>query len=111
MSLDLYLDEEKCPTCGHEKERMNFNYTYNVARMWYNIYPDDKGMVFIDGLTGLEAKPKLEFALKELLGNKLYYEQMNPPNGWGNYETFVEFIKNLISACEEYPNLTWSSWR
>lgn len=32
------------------------------------------------------------------------YKEFNPENGWGSYETLVEFVENLLNACCRYPN-------
>lgn len=111
MGLSLYLEHEKCPTCGHAEERDSFDYTYNVSPMWRQIYPDDEGMVFIDGMTGKEAFEKLIHALDYMKQHKEELEALNPSNGWGSYEGFMEFIRELIHACIETPDAIWTSWR
>jgi hypothetical protein len=54
------------------------------------------------------AKPKnlvpvLEAGIKKLKDNPEFFEQFNPPNGWGTYEGFVVFLMNYKEACEMYP--------
>jgi hypothetical protein len=46
----------------------------------------------------------LEPALRDLTERQDYYEQFNPSNGWGHYETFLKFIEGIIIACIKYPN-------
>ena len=55
MSLDLWLQSKECPTCEHKEVTEDRNYTYNVAKMWYEIFPSDQHMVHIDGMTGKES--------------------------------------------------------
>ena len=111
MSLDLYLRETPCETCGHQHEALNFNYTYNVSPMWYKIYPDAKNMVDIDGMTGEEAYKKLSYARKVLESQPKEFMALNPSNGWGSYDGFLDFINELIKACMDNPKLVWDSCR
>ena len=48
--------------------------------------------------------PILEKGLKELTKHPVKYKRLNPPNGWGDYEGFVEFVKNYLQACRENPD-------
>jgi hypothetical protein len=34
------------------------------------------------------------------------FKKLNPPNGWGNYEVFVEFVENYLKACINNPETT-----
>lgn len=111
MGLSLYLDKEECPTCGHKEEIFEGNYTYNVSAMWYTIYPDDKGMVYIDGLTGKESIQKLQDAIEELENNSEFFDNLNPPNNFGSREGFVTYLKNCLNHATLYPDATWKSWR
>lgn len=111
MSLDLFLTHPPCPTCKHEPERIEFNYTYNVSPMWYAIYPDAKNMVDIDDLTGENAMPIIAHAIVYMVQHKRELEDLNPKNGWGSYAGFLEFLFKINTACEEHPDLVWSSWR
>ena len=111
MSLDLYLRETPCETCGHQREDFNINYTYNASHMWYEIYPDDDGMVHIEGMTGEEALNKLEYAYQYMKKNREALIKLEPPNGWGSYNGFLGFIEDCIAACKEHPKLVWEAWR
>ena len=48
--------------------------------------------------------PILEAGLKRLVGDRKYYEQFNPKNGWGSYDNLVSFITEYLNACKQYPN-------
>ncbi len=111
MSLDLYLRETPCETCGHQRENFNINYTYNASPMWFKIYPDDESMVFIDGMTGKEAYKKLLFARKYMENHREEMIKLEPPNGCGSYNGFLDFINECIKACLEHPTLKWEAWR
>jgi hypothetical protein len=42
------------------------------------------------GLTLLKAEPE-------------HYRRFAPANGWGTYESLVEFVEGYLAACEKYP--------
>jgi len=79
--------------------------------MWYAIYPGDKGMVFIDGLTGEHSLKILRHAMDEFAKDPDKFIAMNPSNGWGNFESFKGYIYTLIRAAKEHPTWIWESSR
>ena len=115
MGLDLYLKKNKCLSCGHQEILWDGNYTYNVAKMWLDIYPDDKGMVEIEDLPLPDVVEKLNFAIEKLKNNEEFFESLNPPNNYGSYKTFLEWIEELrivtIDAIENNIDATWHAWR
>ncbi len=111
MGLDLYLRETPCETCGQQREDFNIAYTYNASHMWYEIYPNDNGMVDIDGMTGEEAYKKLEYACKYMKEHREEMIKLEPPNEWGSYNGFLGFLEDCMAACLEHPTLKWESWR
>lgn len=32
------------------------------------------------------------------------FKTLNPENGWGDYDGFVQFVERYLAACEEYPD-------
>lgn len=42
--------------------------------------------------------------LDELLSNPEHFKAFNPTNGWGDYDGLVNFVKNYIKACVDYPD-------
>ena len=111
MGVDLYMRETSCETCGHQREGFSINYTYNVSPMWYKVYPGDKEMVQIDGMIGKKAYKKLLYALKYMEAHKDEMIALEPPNGWGSYHGFLEFINACIEASLEHPKSVWEAWR
>lgn len=111
MSLDIWLQKPECPTCFHADASESFNYTYNVSKMWYHIYPEDKHMVGIDGMTGAESFDKLLHARHRLTTETELFDKMNPQNGWGSREGFVAFLNRLIEEASSEPTLIWDSCR
>jgi hypothetical protein len=48
--------------------------------------------------------PLLRQGLAQLRSDPDYYRGFNPPNGWGSYEGFVEFVEAYLQACETWPD-------
>lgn len=48
----------------------------------------------------------LEKGLEELVANPNKYKALNPSNGFGSYEDFVNFCKSVLHNCYEYPEAT-----
>lgn len=101
MSLDLEIGEES----------EYYNYTYNVSDMWYKIYPEDKGMVQIEGMTGIKASCKIIHAIEILRNNSPLFRKMEPKNKWGSYEGFLAFLKEVFDACMRHPYAIWRAYR
>lgn len=111
MSLSLWLESVPCSACQHSQQTEELNYTYNVSPMWYRIFPDDKQMVDIDGMSGEQSQTKLIHALGELVGNPLTFIELNPKNGWGDHKGFIDYLYKLIKLAMEHPDYIWQSSR
>jgi hypothetical protein len=45
----------------------------------------------------------LEKGLAILKGYPEFFKELNPSNGWGDYEGLVRFTERYLAACREYP--------
>jgi hypothetical protein len=97
MSYDLTLGD------------LEFNYTYNVSRMFYDYYVMD-GIRTIRGKTGEEAHPLLTGLLKHMQAHPERMRGMEPSNGWGSYEGAMNWVSSMIDACLQYPTERWEGW-
>jgi len=79
------------------------NYTYNVAPMYYGAFGEG-GFRQLNKMNCKDATPILKKAIKNMMVNKQEYTKMNPPNGWGNYEGALEYLKKILQACKNHPN-------
>ncbi len=111
MSLDLTITTSPCKECGHIENEHSFNYTYNVSPMWYEIYPEDTGMVQIEGMTGAQALSKLQTSLEVMIKRSKFMKKLSPENGWGSYEGFLDFLRRIRLASEDFPDGIWSAYR
>lgn len=46
----------------------------------------------------------LEDGLKRLKSAPDHFKELNPSNGWGNYEGLVALVEKYLEACREYPD-------
>lgn len=113
MSLDVYLydgtDEYTCPHCDTVKAKQKQvywrNITHNLGKMAnaaglydYLWRPDEHGIT-----TAAQLIEPLKAGLEKLLAEPEKYKAFNPANGWGSYDGLVEFVREYLAACEEYP--------
>lgn len=100
MSLDVWLTATRPTTV------FDYNITHNLTQMadHAGIYrhlwrPDELGIAhaeqliapLTDGLALLESDPE-------------HFRQFNPPNGWGNYDGLVRFVRAYLDACKQNPD-------
>lgn len=81
------------------------NITHNLNEMAgrANIYmplwrPEEIGI-----RTAQQLIEPLTNGLRELKENPEFYKKFNPKNGWGTYETLIEFVEEYLEACKKYP--------
>jgi hypothetical protein len=94
MSYDMNIGNE------------GFNYTYNVAKMWYAAQPE-KGIRAFYGLTGKEALEVQKQIFNYMVDNKTDLMQYEPSNGWGSFDSALLFVAKLIQASLNNPDEIW----
>lgn len=101
MGYDVYL---MIDTGGPNQHSVwSENHTSNTAGMW-----DKAGATLRDweGITASNAEPMLTAAIAEMEANPDTYRAMEPSNGWGSYESCINFLKSIRDACREHPRCT-----
>ena len=100
MSLDFCLERVQLTTV------FDTNITHNLGKMAEEagVYdalwrPEEH-----DYTKARQIIPILKAGLKLLEEDPVRFEKFNSPNGWGMYEHFVPFVKEVRMACEEYPD-------
>ena len=105
MSLDIWLHME-IDTGYSELISIdlgdNMNMTHNVAPMWrlarcFDALYESKGK-----LAG-EVLPELKAALIDMQNYPAKYKELNPPNGWGDYDSAMYFLSQVIDNFKKYP--------
>lgn len=119
MSWDAYLYDDR----GHCEG--DWNYTHNTNRMiaealkavdiatpkcdgplggvigpawWYEL----------DGKSGPDGAAYLDKIIRALESDPGKYRQMNPENGWGDYDSLVKTLSDMRASVPEWPT-TWSA--
>lgn len=80
------------------------NYTANVSGMW----TDALGYRLADlkGRTAGDCTDDLRRAVADMQNRPDHYRAMNPPNGWGDYEGALAYLRQLHDACCAHPKAT-----
>lgn len=121
MSWDAYLYDDR----GHLEG--NWNYTHNCNGMVNLIldpnyeqrsvveevfcFKDKKHVSWykhLDGMSGPDGAAFLQKIITNLRTNPEKFIALNPPNGWGSYESFLEVLTNMRDRVPEYPT-KWST--
>lgn len=94
----LHITEEKF---GYTTVEDIGNYTYNVSPMY--IESMGKSISDFHNYKASDLIPILTKGLEEMQSNPGKYKEMNPSNGWGDYQGAMQFLFNIKDACERLP--------
>jgi hypothetical protein len=53
----------------------------------------------------------LAAAVARLATSKRFFEEFNPTNGWGKYETLLMFCVEYLQACKDHPDAAINTCR
>lgn len=113
MSLDIKLYESKKLECscgivhnvptGYTSYETNITHNLNNMAEAVGIYmylwrPEE-----IEVKQASELIKPLQDGIKELERYPEKYNAYSASNGWGTYEQFIPWLKQLLKACEENP--------
>lgn len=110
MSLDISLYDKVCPHCGAKTDEticlFDANITHNLNKMaeaagfYYEVWrPDD-----IDIEEAGDIIHALTTGIEDMEARPYYYRKYDSPNGWGTYDNFLPWLKELLEVCNKYPN-------
>lgn len=60
----------------------------------------------LDGLPGPEGAALLHRIIRELEADPIRFEALNPPNGWGDYDSLLGALREMRASVPEWPT-TW----
>jgi hypothetical protein len=102
MSLDIYL------TVVRPTEVFETNITHNLSAMaaeagiYQHLWrPEEIGIA-----TAGQLIDPLRSAIALMEAEPERFKAHNPSNGWGSYEFFIPWLKELLVACEQNPDAT-----
>lgn len=81
------------------------NYTWNCAPMLHEAGLPES-LSSLRGWRAGDAAPLLESVMQAWNADPDRYRELNPSNGWGNFDRFRIWIGNILEACREHPNYT-----
>lgn len=80
------------------------NYTSNVSRMWHEAL--GHRLADLDGRRAWNVTTDLQRAVLDMEMHPSVYRAMNPPNGWGDYDGALDYLRRLRDACIAHPKAT-----
>lgn len=98
MSYDVDLIVETGPK--HYASAWDSNITYNLVPMMRAVGIELKEL---HGADALSTWRLLADACGKLAAHPDKYVVHNPPNGWGNYDICLEFLRDFRDACLNHP--------
>ena len=101
MSYDILIVAE---IDGNEITIDDKNYTSNVNPMFRESLRSDVGINLLQGKTGSEVSGILALAIEDMKHRQEYYEEINPANGWGDYEGALGVLQWLHEYSVEFPS-------
>ncbi|MDE1822128.1 MAG: hypothetical protein KGI98_14910 [Euryarchaeota archaeon] len=102
MSLDFYLVAR---VDGRRVEVFEVNITHNLVPMWKKAGVYD-ALYESEGKLARDILPLLREARTQMEDHPSEYEELNPENGWGDYEGALEFLCQVIRAAAKFPSTT-----
>ncbi len=120
MSWNAYLVDDRGHTEG------DWNYTHNTNGMANAVldsayeqrpvaeevfgFSDHEHVSWwrrLDGMSGPDGAALLDRIIKGIEADRPRFEALNPSNGWGDVESFVETLTAMRDAVPEWPT-SWS---
>ena len=102
MSYDIWLEVD---TGGAEPAEVGhpWNYTGNCAPMWRAAGID---FAALGGSTAYLVTPDLEHAIETLKADPERFRAMNPANRWGDYDSLLDALGQLLDDWKRHPMAT-----
>ena len=84
----------------HRNITHNLNTMADKAGIYNELWrPDEIGISVAKDLI-----EPLREGLHRLKSDPEYYQQFNPENGWGSYDTLIRFVSDYLDACYMYKD-------
>jgi len=103
MSYDFSMEQEVTKV----EEVAELNYTYNVAPMFIRALGSG-GIHKLVGIPHFEAIQLLTAGIKDMDAHPKSYEELNPENGWGNFEGARMCLVTIRDWFLKYPDATFT---
>jgi hypothetical protein len=79
-------------------------HTYNLTPMWKRAgVVGEEGTRWLDGKTTAEVGPLALAGLVNAWSHEDDYLVLEPANGWGDFDDFLEILTRLARMCHQHP--------
>ena len=103
MSWDVWLEIDT--GSGNYMTEGDLNYTSNAGVMFAKA-----GLSHFGGTLNRMEAPRAVIILKDVITameeDPATYRALEPPNGWGDYDSALEFITKVYRLCLAHPKAT-----
>lgn len=100
MSLDVDLIEVRRVSVHSQNITHNLTTMADEAELYRPLWrPKECGVAVARDLIG-----PLYRGIRQMERNPLYFRQFDAPNGWGTYDQFLPWLRELKQRCEDYPD-------
>lgn len=83
---------------------LDWNYTYNVQPM--TARAGLPSLNRLDGVPAVVAALALDRVIDRMASDPVMYREMNPANGWGDYDGFLGRLMSLAEHLRDNPEVT-----
>lgn len=104
MSYDAYLTADLGGPSPTSVGNLEWNYTFNIRPMLEKA--GLPSLVHLDGVKASVAALALEAIVLRMKSCPDEYRALNPENGWGDFDSFVDKLLELHAACACAPLAT-----
>lgn len=103
MSYDIWLEADLGGESPVNIGTLDWNYTSNCSPMWREAMPETDGLSGMVGMEAGEALKTLREGIKRMEAEPAKYREMDPPNGWGSFDSQLRALKELEAAFAAAP--------
>ena len=100
MSLDIYGESKKGNDLFRKNITHNLRTMANAAGVYNALWRAPENNI----VQARQLVPILKVGIEKLTSNPEEFYQFNSENGWGTYDQFLPWLKELLEECQTYPN-------
>lgn len=78
-------------------------HTYNLSPMWRLAGVFDQSSQDLDGMLAADLATRAARGLLRAVTHPAEFRELDPPNGWGDFDGFVRILTLTAIICAEYP--------